>query len=222
MPPLVKLLLVAVLIAIAAPALSAERLLAARVWPAQDTRASPSRRAAGQAPVLLRDRSDRLVIDLEGIEVTDELRALPAKVGENDPYIRAMRVGANRPNVVRVVLDLRTEVKPSVFPLAPVGEYKHRLVLDLVPDQARRSAARARGSAPDPIAEIGAASVTAPADLPVVRLVPPKEPGKPAQPVLAAARGPAGEGPPRDRGDRRGHGGEDPGARGATARARRT
>ena len=73
----------------------------------------------------------RLVVDLDGVEFDAELRGLPAKVGETDPYIKAVRVALNRPNVVRVVFDLRTEVKPSVFPLAPAGEYKHRLVLDL-------------------------------------------------------------------------------------------
>jgi len=134
MPPLVKLLLVAVLIAIAAPALSAERLLAARVWPAQEyTRVTFEAAQPIKHQYFFVTDPDRLVIDLEGIDVSDELRGLPAKVGEADPYIRVMRVGANRPNVVRVVFDLRTEVKPSVFPLAPVGEYKHRLVLDLYP-----------------------------------------------------------------------------------------
>jgi N-acetylmuramoyl-L-alanine amidase len=48
-----------------------------------------------------------------------------------------VRVGLNRPNVVRVVFDLRTEVKPSIFPLAPAGEYKHRLVLDSIPRSRR-------------------------------------------------------------------------------------
>jgi N-acetylmuramoyl-L-alanine amidase len=62
---------------------------------------------------------DRLVIDLEGVDLGDELKALPAKIGEADPYIQAVRVAVNRPNVVRVVFDLRGEAKPSVFPLAP-------------------------------------------------------------------------------------------------------
>jgi len=33
--------------------------------------------------------------------------------------------------VVRVVLDLKSEVKPQIFTLEPIGEYGHRLVLDL-------------------------------------------------------------------------------------------
>ena len=51
--------------------------------------------------------------------------------------ISCASVAVSRPNVVRIVFDLRTEVKPSVFPLAPVGEYKNRLVLE--------AAARAAG-----------------------------------------------------------------------------
>jgi N-acetylmuramoyl-L-alanine amidase len=34
------------------------------------------------------------------------------------------------------VLDLKTEIKPSVFTLAPVGEYGNRLVVDIYPAQA--------------------------------------------------------------------------------------
>src|SRR6266850_422988 len=34
---------------------------------------------------------------------------------------------------VRVVLDLKSEVKPQIFTLEPIGEYGHRLVLDIYP-----------------------------------------------------------------------------------------
>jgi N-acetylmuramoyl-L-alanine amidase len=34
---------------------------------------------------------------------------------------------------VRLVLDLRNEVKPQIFSLKPVAEYQHRLVVDLYP-----------------------------------------------------------------------------------------
>src|SRR5690606_19367646 len=43
------------------------------------------------------------------------------------------RVGQNRPDVVRLVLDLKQAVAPQIFTLKPVGEYKYRLVLDLYP-----------------------------------------------------------------------------------------
>ena len=42
-----------------------------------------------------------------------------------------LRAGRYMPSVVRMVLELRQEVKPQIFMLKPVGEYGHRLVLDL-------------------------------------------------------------------------------------------
>src|SRR5262245_40912287 len=44
-----------------------------------------------------------------------------------------MRVARNRPGVVRVVLDLKVEVKAQLFTLPPIAEYGHRLVLDIYP-----------------------------------------------------------------------------------------
>ena len=76
---------------------------------------------------------ERLVLDLEGVEFGPALAELGGKVATGDPYIDKLRVGRNRPGVVRVVLDLKAEVKPQVFTLKPIGEYGHRLVLDIYP-----------------------------------------------------------------------------------------
>lgn len=76
---------------------------------------------------------ERLVLDIENVELGDKLKTLAAKVGNDDPYIKSVRVGLNRPNVVRVVLDLKTEVLPQVFAVPPVGEFGHRLMLDIYP-----------------------------------------------------------------------------------------
>ena len=63
-------------------------------------------------------------------------------------------MGLNRPNVVRVVFDLKTEVKPSVFPLAPAGEYRHRLVLDIYPAKPADPLLALLAPPTDPIGEI--------------------------------------------------------------------
>ncbi len=76
---------------------------------------------------------ERLVLDLEGVQFGPALAELHGKVATGDPYIDKLRVGRNRPGVVRLVIDLKAEVKPQVFTLKPVGEYGHRLVLDLYP-----------------------------------------------------------------------------------------
>src|SRR5258708_32551473 len=130
-----KFLLLALALIVAAPSLSAaETILASRVWPAQEyTRVTLESARPIKHQFFFVKYPERLVVDLEGVDVNDALKGLPAKVGATDPYIQAVRVGRNRPNVVRIVFDLKTEVKPSVFPLAPAGEYKHRLVLDIYP-----------------------------------------------------------------------------------------
>lgn len=76
---------------------------------------------------------ERLVLDLETDEVPPALLELPAKVAPDDPYIQGLRIARNRPGVIRVVLDLKADVKPQLFTLPPVGEYGHRLVLDIYP-----------------------------------------------------------------------------------------
>ena len=75
----------------------------------------------------------RLVLDLETAEITPALTELNGKVTAEDPYVQGLRVARNRPGVVRLVLDLKAEVKPQVFTLKPIGEYGHRLVLDIYP-----------------------------------------------------------------------------------------
>lgn len=119
----------------AAPAAFAvEKVLATRVWPAQEyTRVTLESAHALRHHFFFVTDPQRLVVDLEGTTLGPALKALPAKVGDHDPYIKSVRVAMNRPGVVRVVFDLRTQVKPSVFPLAPAGGYRHRLVLDLYP-----------------------------------------------------------------------------------------
>jgi N-acetylmuramoyl-L-alanine amidase len=76
---------------------------------------------------------ERLVVDLEGIEFNSVLSSLPNKILDSDPQIKLIRAGRNKPGIVRLVIELKVEVKPQVFTLAPVGEYGHRLVLDLYP-----------------------------------------------------------------------------------------
>jgi N-acetylmuramoyl-L-alanine amidase len=211
-----KVLLVAALLLAAWPSFAAERILAARVWPAAEyTRVTFETARAVKHQMFFVENPDRLVVDLEGIELDEELKALPSKVGTADPYIAAVRVALNRPNVVRVVFDLRAAVKPSLFPLAPAGEYKHRLVLDLYPPEPVDPLLALLQPKADPIREM--------AQAPLVLPPPPAEVAKaevPRLPVvkLEPATRPASQPPAKDRliivAIDAGHGGEDPGARG--------
>ncbi len=111
-------------------------LVGVRVWPAADyTRVTLEHDAPLKfTQFMVRDAPPlRLVVDIEGIDLTPALRELVGKVDANDPYIQLVRIGQNRPRVVRLVIELKEDVKPQVFSLAPIGPYQHRLVMDLVP-----------------------------------------------------------------------------------------
>jgi len=73
------------------------------------------------------------VLDLETSELSPALAELHGKVTAEDPYIQGLRVGRNRPGVIRLVLDLKSEVKAQAFTLPPIADYGHRLVLDIYP-----------------------------------------------------------------------------------------
>ncbi|HXZ55021.1 MAG TPA: N-acetylmuramoyl-L-alanine amidase [Burkholderiales bacterium] len=118
----------------AAAAPSLEALRAVRVWPAPEyTRLTIESAEPLQHRMSSIKEPERLVLDLEGVDFASVQQAFAGKVSEGDPYIGNLRVGRFKPGVVRVVLDLKTEVKPQIFTLAPIGDYGHRLVLDLYP-----------------------------------------------------------------------------------------
>ncbi|HEX4236169.1 MAG TPA: N-acetylmuramoyl-L-alanine amidase [Caldimonas sp.] len=109
-------------------------IVAVRVWPADDyTRVTIESDAALSARHFLAIAPDRLVIDVDGLELSPQLRELVGKVQPDDPYIARVRVGQNQPRVVRLVLDLKQPIAPELFTLAPVAAYQHRLVFDLHP-----------------------------------------------------------------------------------------
>jgi N-acetylmuramoyl-L-alanine amidase len=225
-----KYLVIAALLLAAYPAFAAERILASRVWPAQEyTRVTLESAHKLDEQHFFLDDPLRLVVDLEGVDLDAELKALPSRVAADDPYIKAVRVAINRPNVVRIVFDLRTEVKPSIFALPPVAEYKHRLVLDLYPAKPIDPLLALVAPKPDPIREIAqatpgaadrsASAAGAPTGAKAEKAAPAKpEPAAPA-PAVAKVKGDSAAAPAKV--ERlviiaidAGHGGEDPGAHG--------
>lgn len=113
---------------------NAAQILAVRVWPAEDyTRVTLENDTDLKATHFIVKDPERMVVDIEGLELNPTLKSLVAKIQSNDPYIKQVRVGQNRPNVVRLVFDLKEEVTPQVFTLPPAGNYKHRLIFDLYP-----------------------------------------------------------------------------------------
>ena len=219
-------------------------IVAVRVWPAADyTRVTIESDSALVERHFLVSEPGRLVIDIDGLELSPELRELVGKVLPDDPFIARLRVGQNLPRVVRLVIDLKQPTAPQLFTLAPVAAYQHRLVFDLYPTQQRdpllalireresaeKSAARAvqdalgefMGKMDKPLASAPAAPSGAPTS--PYAAAPPPSPAAaapaPAQQTPAPAPPPAPSAQARL--DRLvvvaldpGHGGEDPGASG--------
>jgi N-acetylmuramoyl-L-alanine amidase len=119
-----------------AAAAAANPIAAVRVWPAPEyTRLTiESPRAIEYTLFALKD-PERLVLDLEDVDGGSALDTLPARIDPGDPLLAQARVARNRPGVVRLVLEFKKAVQPQAFSLKPIGEYKHRLVLDLYPAQ---------------------------------------------------------------------------------------
>jgi N-acetylmuramoyl-L-alanine amidase len=122
----------------------ASSVLGVRVWPARDyTRVTIESDQPLQTTQTLLAAPDRLVVDLNGLDLDQALKDLVSKITPNDPQIQAVRVGQYQPHVVRMVFDLKGSVKPQVFSLQPVGSYRYRLVFDLYP-----------AVAPDPLMDL--------------------------------------------------------------------
>ncbi len=196
----------------------ASTVLAVRTWPASEyTRVTLELDSELKAEHFTLDNPHRMVVDIQGLQMSDALQKLVSNVRPDDPYIKSLRVGQNRPNVVRIVMDLKQAVAPQIFTLKPVGDYQYRLVLDLYPIVAQDPLMAFLKQQPelageDPLAkvleQIGQGSATKVAPQPV---------------VPASIASPAPSAQPRLRegyGRRRivtiaidaGHGGEDPGA----------
>jgi N-acetylmuramoyl-L-alanine amidase len=113
-------------------------IVAVRVWPADDyTRVTIESDMPLSEKHFLAQNPQRLVIDIDGLELSPALRELVGKVRPDDPFIDGVRVGQNQPRVVRLVIDLKQATAPQLFTLPPVAAYQHRMVFDLYPVQER-------------------------------------------------------------------------------------
>jgi len=115
---------------------AATSLVAVRVWPGTGyTRITLESSAELKFTHMIVKDPERLVVDLEGVALNTVLQTLPSKVMDSDPLIKLIRAGQNRPNVVRVVVELKSTIDPQIFTLKPIANYGHRLVLDLFPSE---------------------------------------------------------------------------------------
>lgn len=190
------------------------RILAVRTWPADEyTRVTLELNSPIKSEHFTLDNPNRLVVDLQGLSMSEALNSLISKIKPNDPYISQVRVAQNRADVVRLVLDLKQQVIPQVFTLKPVGDYQYRMVFDLYPKVAK-----------DPLLAL-ADNMNMAGDDPLAAVIDQLNTSRPtaAAPTVQGQIAPATprvpSTPPRRSGSRPiliaidpGHGGEDPGA----------
>lgn len=107
---------------------------AARVWPADDyTRITIESSKPISYKITALKNPERLVLDLTNVALDDALKTLGSKISADDPYISQLRTANYKADIVRVVINLKTEIKPKILKLSPIGDYKDRLVLDIYP-----------------------------------------------------------------------------------------
>jgi N-acetylmuramoyl-L-alanine amidase len=193
-------------------------IVGVRVWPAPEySRVTIESDAQLSSKQVIMTNPPRLAVDIEGLDLSAELRELVAKVRSDDPFISGISASQHQPGVVRLMVDLKQAAVPQVFTLTPVAAYRHRLVFDFYPVRdidplealiAERMKDQPAPQAPatsDPLGEL------------IAQQLQKARPG-----VIASAEAAPRPAPPQKT-DRLiiialdpGHGGEDPGAVGPT------
>ena len=111
---------------------AAAKIASARLWPAQEyTRVIVESPVPIAHQIITVKDPNRSVLELQGAELTPDLAQLPLRVQQSDPYIAAIRFGTRPPDFLRMVFDLKHEIRPQLFALQPVAEFGYRIVLDL-------------------------------------------------------------------------------------------
>jgi len=111
-------------------------IVAVRIWPSSTySRMTLESSVALKYKQFALSNPERLVIDIQGLHLNSALKGVDKQVRVDDPFIKNARVGQFGSNTVRVVLELKRNVAPKIFNLAPVAGINHRLVVDLYPTQ---------------------------------------------------------------------------------------
>ncbi|HEA0262241.1 TPA: N-acetylmuramoyl-L-alanine amidase [Salmonella enterica] len=114
------------------------QVVAVRIWPASSyTRVTVESNRLLKYKQFALSNPDRVVVDIEDVNLNSVLKGIGAQIRSDDPYIKSARVGQFDPKTVRMVFELKQNVKPQLFALAPVAGFKERLVMDLYPANAQ-------------------------------------------------------------------------------------
>lgn len=113
---------------------SASHVIAIRVWPASTyTRVTLESNFPLEYHQFHLANPERIVLDIKNLHLNQVLKKIAHKIQPTDPYIKKARVGQFNKDTVRLVLELRQSVRPQIFTLKPIAEFRNRLVLDMYP-----------------------------------------------------------------------------------------
>jgi N-acetylmuramoyl-L-alanine amidase len=113
-----------------------------RTWPAPDhTRVVFDIDRPVDHTLFMLKNPRRVVLDLRAADLAAKLPEPEA----NDRLLKRLRAGPRKDGILRVVLDLKADVRPKSFQLKPNSQYGHRLVIDL---QAADNPSRATSISP--------------------------------------------------------------------------
>lgn len=122
------------LVPVGARAAENARFVDVRLWPAEDyTRVTLEHDGALKYKYFLVENPMRMVVDISDMQLDKTLKNLTDRLKPDDPYVQQIRVGQFNADTVRIVFDLKAQVRPEVFTIDPVAEYKNRLVVDFYP-----------------------------------------------------------------------------------------
>jgi N-acetylmuramoyl-L-alanine amidase len=120
---------------------AAEQVENLRVWAGPDhTRAVLDLGSRVEYRLFTLENPARVVVDIDRASL---VRELPLN-SERSGVIAGVRSGVRNGSDLRVVFDLKANAKPQSFLLDPAGDYGHRLVIDLIPENAQTPAERVR------------------------------------------------------------------------------
>jgi N-acetylmuramoyl-L-alanine amidase len=201
---------------VATLALAGPKVLAVRAWPGKSsTRITIESDSELRFFVSALANPDRAVVDLSDVQADAAFQKALETLKNDTGVLARARIGQYRADTARLVLELKARSETAAFALPPVGQYRHRLVIDLTPLDAD-----------DPIAAFLSKLIERElqlekaADLAAIEAAKPVPPILPPKPnTLPPVIPPVAQRPPAPKHIKPfvvvldpGHGGEDPGA----------
>ena len=123
--------------------LAGPSVLAVRAWPGKtSTRITIESDSELRFFVSTLANPDRTVVDISDVLADAAFQKALETLKNDTGVLNRARIGQYRADTARLVLELKSRSETAAFALPPVGQYRHRLVIDLTP-----------ANADDPIAE---------------------------------------------------------------------